>query len=163
MQQLSCMLDCNEREVVVGNEWETERKREYVRDIEMMFILLKTIPCPHLTDTVVMSLSTPSQFSLSETSLWRDGESKCLKVTKMMGREEETQREGGQRTAWVSKAERETRSSLLFSVLSPQPFTPPSPLRVWWRSRCSCSQHCQPHLGEGGKQILHLKEEEQRI
>lgn len=25
-------------------------------------------------------------------------------------------------------------------------FTPPSPLRVWWHSRCSCSRHCQPHL-----------------
>lgn len=37
---------------------EKQREREYVRDTEMMFILLKTIPYPHLTDTVVMSLST---------------------------------------------------------------------------------------------------------
>ena len=28
--------------------------------------------------------------------------------------------------------------------------TPPCPLRVWWRSRCSCSPHCQPH--QGGRQ-----------
>lgn len=96
--------------------------------------------------------SPPSQFFLSETSLWRDGESKCLRVTKMMERKKGRRkkhkvREGGQRTDWESKAVRDARSSLHFSVLSPRPFTPPSPLRVWWRSRCSCSQHCQRHLG----------------
>ncbi|MCJ0138840.1 hypothetical protein J0W91_19360, partial [Clostridioides difficile] len=37
---------------------EKQRNREYVRDKEMVFILLKTIPYLHLTDTVVMSLST---------------------------------------------------------------------------------------------------------
>jgi len=108
----------------------------------------------------------PSQFSLSETSLWRDGESKCLKVTKMMerkkGRKIHKVREGGQRTAWESKAVRDTRSSLHFlSFLR-------SCLLLLLLSVCDdvadvLVVNIASHIwGEGGPQVLHLKEEEQR-
>lgn len=73
------------------------------------------------------------------------------------------QRERGQRTTWESKAERETRSSLYFlSCLHGH-------LLLLLLSVCDdvadvLVVNIASHIWrEGGKQILHLKEEEQRI
>ena len=40
---------------------------------------------------------------------------------------------------------RMTREAVFFSSVCF--ITPPSPLRVWWRSRFACSLRCRPHLG----------------
>jgi len=57
-----------------------------------------------------------------------------------------TQKRGGRGGKERGREGRKAKG-LLYFLSSRGLFTPPSLLRGWWRSRCSCSLRCRQHLG----------------